>query len=402
LAISERFTYKKSLVVVGDSSFSLNVDNAGLSTENRGIAVYYGAFSGFIGATSNPFDLPYLKLSKPKNFGAGLSYFTGVNAWKFKGIAVINGNLKSVAESVSFNGAKLHFSETAGLSANRLLLSGNVTYKPKANSFLFGLHQDFYYKGNPGILSSCGTSTNVRNVNLSFFASNSHYLSNYITSISGGARVKIKDLTFGEYVAKSQGKTFSLASAEEKVNNHLNVSGGLQNKSPSFGLNYVSNKISVSLSDSLSLTPLGYQKSQNVTIAFYIPKTGVLLHLGFLKQTSQSLRYTAYGTDYVTGPIKTTARVNGRRQVSNTGKYTISGSVKDSRGKPVDGAALLVGKAYAFTNEEGTFFIHVKKNRPYLLSVKTDEFTCPGNWSVVTAPKEVQPATEVLIVVTTK
>lgn len=72
-------------------------------------------------------------------------------------------------------------------------------------------------------------------------------------------------------------------------------------------------------------------------------------------------------------------------------KFLVRGIVRDPSGRPVAGAAVLVGKEMAFTDLDGTFFVRFRKAKTVPIKVVPRDFRAPGNWRVISAPDLVTP-----------
>jgi hypothetical protein len=72
-------------------------------------------------------------------------------------------------------------------------------------------------------------------------------------------------------------------------------------------------------------------------------------------------------------------------------RFIVRGIVRDASGKPVAGAAVLVGKEVAFTDFDGTFFVRFRKAKALPVRVVPEDFRAPGNWRVISAPDRVTP-----------
>jgi len=78
------------------------------------------------------------------------------------------------------------------------------------------------------------------------------------------------------------------------------------------------------------------------------------------------------------------------KKLPTKGKYVVQGIVKDEQGNAVEGAALHVGKEFAFSDSSGRFQLRVSKHGPYALSVAPNEFLSNIVYEVVTAPAQVR------------
>jgi protocatechuate 3,4-dioxygenase beta subunit len=81
------------------------------------------------------------------------------------------------------------------------------------------------------------------------------------------------------------------------------------------------------------------------------------------------------------------------------GKYTISGTVVDAEGAPVEGAALKIGDDEVWTDAAGAWQVRVKNQKPRPLALAFGDFTAAGRWRVISAPQSASPAGDIRIVV---
>ncbi len=76
------------------------------------------------------------------------------------------------------------------------------------------------------------------------------------------------------------------------------------------------------------------------------------------------------------------------------GNCILHGRVVDGDGKPVDGAALLIGEARVYTDTNGYFLFREKTAHPHPFRVLTDEFLEPGEFHADGAPAMVRTEDE--------
>jgi len=75
-------------------------------------------------------------------------------------------------------------------------------------------------------------------------------------------------------------------------------------------------------------------------------------------------------------------------------KYLVQGTVKDDQGMPVEGAALHIGKAVAYTDSSGRFMVRFSKRGPFPLSLAPEEFITNGVYEIVSSPAQVSAESE--------
>ncbi len=76
------------------------------------------------------------------------------------------------------------------------------------------------------------------------------------------------------------------------------------------------------------------------------------------------------------------------------GSCVLRGRVVDGDGKPVGGAALLIGAARVYSDSGGYFLYREKSPKPHPFRVLTDEFLEPGDFSAHGAPATVRTENE--------
>jgi hypothetical protein len=128
---------------------------------------------------------------------------------------------------------------------------------------------------------------------------------------------------------------------------------------------------------------------------------GFSLHGGSFVAPDGKLRYTADASGIMTREF---ASGGGSLQRYSIGSSVVRGRVVDTKGQPVDGAALLIDKAAIFTDSDGRFFFREPKPHTHTLQVLTEKFLNGGGYEVESAPSSVTATRdaqrpEILIVV---
>jgi hypothetical protein len=113
---------------------------------------------------------------------------------------------------------------------------------------------------------------------------------------------------------------------------------------------------------------------------------GFSLHGGSFVAPDGSLRYTADASGIMT---RESASGGGSLQHYSIGSSVVRGRVVDTKGQPVDGAALLIDKAAIFTDSDGRFFFREPKPHTHTLQVLTEKFLNGGSYEVESAPSSV-------------
>lgn len=76
------------------------------------------------------------------------------------------------------------------------------------------------------------------------------------------------------------------------------------------------------------------------------------------------------------------------------GRYVVRGIVRDDRGAPLSGAALLVGEELVFSDTQGRFFARFRSTRQVRIQVRLEEFLVPGRYRADLVPAVVRPELE--------
>ncbi len=114
---------------------------------------------------------------------------------------------------------------------------------------------------------------------------------------------------------------------------------------------------------------------------------GVSLHGGSFVAPDGSLRYTADASETIT---RATTVGRGSAQHYSVGNNILHGRVMDTKGQPVEGAALLIDSVAVFTDSEGRFFLRERRPLSHKLQVLPDKFLNGGIYIVQSAPATVK------------
>jgi hypothetical protein len=170
-----------------------------------------------------------------------------------------------------------------------------------------------------------------------------------------------------------------------------------------FGGSYITNRVSVSVD---------YQTVYNPFLANpLVTGVGVTLQLklwgGFqvnantFRSPDGKLRYTGSLSTLMTPNLHLSR--GDEKPAPKFGDYIVRGQVRNERGSPVEGAAILLGDRTVFSNGAGEFLLRLDKPQQMPLTVLVEEFLSPLHFTVVSAPSTVvatpeKSATDVLIV----
>jgi hypothetical protein len=157
----------------------------------------------------------------------------------------------------------------------------------------------------------------------------------------------------------------------------------------SFGGGFLSNLVSASAEYETYYVPQRNSSPfvQALIIDLQILFHGVTLHGGSFLAPDGSLRYTADATGIMT---RETTGGGGSAQHYSIGSSILRGRVMDSKGQPVEGAALLIDSVPVFTDSDGRFFLRERRPHTHKLQVLPDKFLNGGTYEVESAPSTVK------------
>jgi hypothetical protein len=158
----------------------------------------------------------------------------------------------------------------------------------------------------------------------------------------------------------------------------------------SFGGGFLSNLVSVSAEYETYYVPQRnsspFVQAMIIDLQIHLFR-GVTLHGGTFVAPDGSLRYTADATGIMT---RETSGGGGSVQHYSIGSNILRGRVIDSKGQPVEGAALLIDSVPVFTDSDGRFFLRERRPHTHKLQVLPDKFLNGGSYEVESAPATVK------------
>ncbi|HTV16638.1 MAG TPA: hypothetical protein VME68_18095 [Acidobacteriaceae bacterium] len=122
---------------------------------------------------------------------------------------------------------------------------------------------------------------------------------------------------------------------------------------------------------------------------------GLALHGSTFVAPDGSLRYTA-DEQMVMVRQGFQSAGNGEPTLAQgaIGSSVIRGTVVDSDGHPVAGAAIMIDKLLVYTSDDGSFFVREHKPRTHVLKVMPAQFLDGASWQVITAPGEIRSSVD--------
>ncbi len=163
-----------------------------------------------------------------------------------------------------------------------------------------------------------------------------------------------------------------------------------QQSTISFGGGFLSNLVSASAEYETYYVPQRnaspFVQAMIVDLQIHLFR-GVTLHGGSFVAPDGSLRYTADASGIMT---REAAGDRGSAQHYSIGNSILRGRVVDTKGQPVEGAALLIDDIPVFTDSDGRFFLRERTPHTHKLQVLADKFLNGGRYEVESAPSAVK------------
>jgi hypothetical protein len=163
----------------------------------------------------------------------------------------------------------------------------------------------------------------------------------------------------------------------------------------SFGGEWISNRISISVDQQVYMSPIAIAygskpifqawtvnlrlrtpHGSNANLNSIVSPTGKVQWGGYLS----GLRYSSVGPDRDTSPAFS--------------KYAIRGVVVDETGEGVGGIAVQIGRETVLSNDSGVFYLDVKNTRPVAIRVLKELSVQPLQWKLGAAPESAQGGLE--------
>jgi hypothetical protein len=161
-----------------------------------------------------------------------------------------------------------------------------------------------------------------------------------------------------------------------------------------FGGSYTTNRFSVSVDyQTLYMPFLANPLVTGVGVTLHLKLWGGLqVNANTFRSPDGKLRYTASLSALLTPNMRLSR--NGEERAPKFGDYVIRGHVCNEHGSPIEGAAIRLGDQTVFSNGAGEFLLRLNKPRQMALTVLTEEFLSPLDFTVVSAPSTVTAASE--------
>lgn len=392
-------------VKAGDNPLGISIPGAGLYAPIRGLtgtrATKRYVVTIFSGATGDYFSPGFLQSMKARHFGAGAFVQRKFDSANLYALGSTEGSLRTALAGADWRSRKLAVNGASGLLENRQFVFGQAAFQPFSWTLLSAAHQT-YIGTTRTTVDSLGASAN-------FGPLSAHAMfmdSNITQGESYGVYVRAGVFQLGANRYQSKFGAMNSATVSEQVRPRLRLteSATVQNGRVNYsgGLAYFSNRFTVDVSPQVYYMPTyagrsPFQKALAVNITVPLPH-GSMFHALTSVDPNGRIKFTADGSTYQQGPMAG----GGPAAHYSGGKHEIRGTVVDADGKPVEGAAVRVGRDIVYTDSNGTFLAREARAKAQPVSVVAEEFASPGNWTCVSCPASASPDSEVKIVVRRK
>lgn len=215
------------------------------------------------------------------------------------------------------------------------------------------------------------------------------------------------------YVSKPRKETATdsfVANITEQLNSHLTAIENITYSNGHTGINFggeiFSNLVTLTATyDTVYVPAQNYQPFEQALLLdlkfrFF---AHLVLHGSSFVDPTGHLRYTAEANSVLN-------RNSSNRKasaVATLGRYVMRGCVLDARGRPVEGAAVLIDQKHVFSDSSGCF--SAWENHPHIhtLSLALNEFLNGGHWQVLSMPHTIantreESSLEAAVVVTVR
>lgn len=286
-----------------------------------------------------------------------------------------------------------------------------VTVRPASFLSLTGAHQDFLtplaassVANVRSTLDEAGAIFRFLDTSLSATLFHSTYLQSANNAVAYSAsRSFTPHLQIMESYLESrpQGNTSTqsyITNVTENVNPHWGLTQLISNSNGqttvSFGGNFFTNFLSINADYQTYYVPSQTQNpfEEALLLDVQMHLSGkVTLHGATFVDPQGKLRYT---TD-ANGLLVRGGGLQATPQNRNFGRDSVYGQVVDTRGEPIDGAALMLDSLAIYSDSQGKFFVRERKPHTHQFRVLTGEFLNGGNYKVIAAPAQVRSSPQV-------
>jgi hypothetical protein len=418
LGVGASFDWHQWNWTVGDDYLSPTI-GIGLVVPLRGVTAVRRwekqKLTLFTGAAGQLYSFPYFSATSVDHFGLGIFYQNKLpHGLEVYTMGVVIGSQRTAIGGAHYLWKGLDASGAAGLLQSQPFGNGRISYKPIPSLFFFATRQDYFFDmrqtsatgTTPSLvqaettISSVGGSATLWGLSLSASALTGTAGTNQLSGQTFGGSVHPGPLAITTSYYRSPGSGFITSSFTEKLSRRWSISEFLTDSQGHWSLNYggsfTSNRLTASVGYQTDFVPYGqrsaFQQAISVSVTCQLPHS-TTINLATNTLPNGVVRWGTYGNSYVQGPLQggDAAGMAHASQSRLGARFIVRGIVRDASGKPVAGAAVLVGKEVAFTDFDGTFFVRFRKAKALPVRVVPEDFRAPGNWRVISAPDRVTP-----------
>jgi len=316
---------------------------------------------------------------------------------------------------------------SAGSQFHRVAVTAPLLSEPDRENVMVTLRPSKYFSlaaGRNNFLSPAGnTQTNVRSsvdnasaglqvagIGMSASLYRSSYLGNWndATAYSAERSLFSRVHASASYLESRpnnapRSKTF-VSNISEKVTQRVNVtqlvSRSQGQTTISFGGGFLSNPIAVTAEYQTFYVPernsAPFEQALIVDVRIHMLH-GLTLHGASFVAPDGSLRYTADTQAVAVRGGRNAMPVEAGESTlvrASIGNMLMRGTVLDTEGHPVAGAALLIDDLLVYTDDDGIFYLRERKPHAHLLKVQVDQFLNGGSYRVVSAPATIRSSYE--------
>jgi hypothetical protein len=396
------FAWRKWDVNVGDSTFSFTSGLAGLGIAERGVSFERHSDTSklafFVGAIGNYFQAPFASTFGGATAGAGVFYERRFTHITISSLDVEQGRKHTALQSAIVSWRNVKLTATAGWLANARQFDAEGEWRPTRRVMFLASHNVYVLPPTRSTIDELAGSGGLGR--LDGYASAFHSVQGWGES-AGGSIHPLDFLTVRTSWAGAPRQSSLFLTTGTETFRHWSLSESWTETSGhasySTGGGYHSNRFTASIGQQIL-----YDVSDGKFESAYV--AALTLHVGngsanfatSVNRAQHLYLYGASGQDFVGEPAS--ARGHDVAWIEKT-KYVVSGRVLDARGNPVEGAALQIGTEFVYTDGAGNFLARFKKPSAVPFLVLPNEFSTPGKWHIVSAPKSATPGGQISVVV---
>lgn len=386
---STAFNFHTWEIIAGDRLSMLTTGETGTGVALRGLTVEKNtdnqSITLFTGLTGRAYSTGFFNGTQAKHFGTGGSFQRKLpHYFRLGTVGAVAGNLHTALEEVSWDHRGFKLVQNYGLVDSRRYSNASGRYQ--AAHFGAQVSRTTYiFNEARSTVTSQGVGASVWHVN----GYASAFQSGTFSGQAVGAGLNFTRLSVGAGETFSNQGPMFLGSLTEHLTARFSVSQYVSHDargrtSTNFGGEYRTNFLTASLGYQQVFTPFGSQGFSKVLVA------GLRLqfsHGETIDLSSAGTKWTAAGGTY----IQTGIAIGNTPSRGVSGKYIVRGRVLDQEGKPIEGAAVMVGREELFTNAAGEWMTRTKNSKTVVLGVVLKDFLS-GEFMVTSCPVEASPS----------